>query len=212
MLLHTIDHFLRRRYEKYPVEKWVRLVIPLCLCFFILFTGFILKGDKEGFFAGSILLNILKEVPLIGETVSSFVILPGETFYWLPYLHHCFFLPLVVILLLKGHIRDWLPDQKFVLAATIGLFAYALAVRMPLDIPPQASIPSVKGPWFFLGVQELLRIVPPLFAGFVIPFSFLLLLLFLPMIKGGWGLATRYFIIASFFLYTMLTTVVFFLP
>jgi len=212
MLFHTVDHFFSRRYEKYSVEKWVRLVIPLCLCFFILFTGFILKGDKEGFFAGSILLNILKEVPLIGQTVSSFIIVPGETFYWLPYLHHCFFLPIVVILLLKGHIRDWFPDQKFVLAATTGLFAYTLVVRMPLDIPPQASIPSVKGPWFFLGIQELLRIAPPLFAGVVIPFSFLFLLLFLPLIKGGWGLATRYLIMASFFLYTILTGVAFFLP
>ena len=210
MLLHTIDHFFKRRYEKYSAGIWMQLVTALCLCFFILFTGFILKGDKDGFFAGSILLNILKEIPLIGDTVTGFVIVAGEAFYWLPYLHHCFFLPLVVAFLLKSHIRYWFPDQKFIFTTAIGLSACALFIRMPLDIPPQADIRSVKGPWFFLGIQELLKIAPPFFTGIVIPFCFLLLLLLLPIIKGACGLAIRYAAIAFSFLYAMLTAAAFF--
>ena len=97
MLIHTLDHFLKKRYLTYSAGQWFFLVFSLCLCFFVLFTGFVLKGDKEGVFAGQIFMNILRAIPFAGEWFSKLFIESGEGFFFLPYLYHCFFLPLSLI-------------------------------------------------------------------------------------------------------------------
>ena len=218
MLLHTLDHFIRKRYTIYPVREWIFLIVSLSLCFCTLFTGFILKGDKEGLFAGRIFMNILQTIPVAGETIARLFVVPGESFFFLPYLYHCFFLPLLIIYLMRGHIREWLPDQRFLVIGGIGLFLYALFVRPAIDIPPEASVAMVKGPWFFWGIQTLLKVLPPLLAGLIIPCLFIGCLFILPVIEspseptplrvkiahiGGNGL--YYLLIVSFGLYGFLT-------
>jgi ubiquinol-cytochrome c reductase cytochrome b subunit len=180
MLLHTLDHFVRKRYRKYAPRVWISLVVSLALCFYTLFTGFILKGDQEGRFAGHIFMNILETLPVAGGAIAGLFIVPGESFFFLPYLYHCFFLPLLIIYLMRGHIREWLPDQRFLLSGGIGLFLYALFVKPGMDIPPEASAAVVKGPWFFQGIQTLLKFLPPLLAGLIIPGLFIGCLLVLP--------------------------------
>ncbi len=184
MLLHTLDHFVRRRYRMYAPRQWTSLVASLILCFYTLFTGFILKGDQEGLFAGRIFMNILSAVPVAGGALSRLFIGPGESFFFLPYLYHCFFLPLLIIYLMRGHIREWLPNQRFLMIAGTGLFLYALLIESAVDIPPEAATSVVKGPWFFLGIQTLLRSIPPALAGLVIPGLFTGCLLVLPALGG----------------------------
>jgi len=205
MLLHTMDHFLKRKYEYSSFSKWLFLVISLSLCFFTLFTGFILKGDKEGSLAGVIFLNIMKEMPLIGEYWARLFIIPGEPFFLLPYLYHCFFLPLLIILLIKDHIREWMPDYKFIFTTTIGLFLFALFIDPAIDIPPEADVTHVKGPWFFLGIQSLLGFIPPFWAGLIIPGLYMGLLIILPVTRGAWGKTIHYLIMVSCVLYAALT-------
>jgi len=218
MLLHTLDHFLRKRYRIYLFKEWVLLIFSLCLCFFVLFTGFVLKGDKEGFFAGQIFMNILEAIPFIGRNVSKLFIVPGDSFFFLPYLYHCFFIPILIIYLIRDHIREWFPNQRFLLIGTVGLFLYAIFVRPAIDIPPEASVAVVQGPWFFLGVQTLLKLLPVLLAGLIIPGLFVGCLLILPVIKtdfpatalkhriahiGGTGL--HYLLVVALCLYGLLT-------
>jgi len=188
MFLHTLDHLIRRRYRIYPFKEWVTLVVLLVLCFHTLFTGFILKGDQEGIFAGRIFLNIIETLPVAGRPIGRLFIAPGEGFFFLPYLYHCFFLPILIIYLMRGHMRGWRPDRRFHLTAGIGLSLYALLAKPGLDIPPEASVPSVSGPWFFQGIQTLLKVLPPLLAGLIIPGLFLGCLLLLPL--GNAGLRT----------------------
>jgi len=180
MLLHTLDHFARKRYRRYALGEWISLVVSLALCFYTLFTGFILKGDQEGQFAGNIFMNILETLPIAGGAVAGLFIVPGESFFFLPYLYHCFFLPLLIIYLMRRHIREWLPNQRFMLGGGIGLFLYALFVKPAMDIPPGASASMVEGPWFFQGIQTLLRFLPPLLVGLMIPGLFIGCLLLLP--------------------------------
>jgi ubiquinol-cytochrome c reductase cytochrome b subunit len=180
MLLHTLDHFFRRRYRIYAVREWIALVVSLTLCFYALFTGFVLKGDQEGVFAGHIFMNILETLPIAGRAIAGLFIVPGESFFFLPYLYHCFFLPILIMYLMRCHIREWLPDQRFLLSAGIGLYLYALFVKPGMDIPPEAAPAAVEGPWFFQGIQTLLKILPPLLAGLIIPALFIGCLLLLP--------------------------------
>jgi ubiquinol-cytochrome c reductase cytochrome b subunit len=180
MLLHTLDHLVRRRYRMYPFKDWVCLTLSLAICFYTLFTGFILKGDQEGTFAGRIFQHIMETIPMAGRPGSRLLITPGEGFFFLPYLYHCFFLPVLMIYLMRGHVREWLPDRKFFVSTAIGLSLYALLVKPGVGIPPEVSVPSVAGPWFFQGIQTLLRILPPFLAGIVIPGLFMGCLLLLP--------------------------------
>lgn len=209
-LFHVADYFLRRRYHAYSLQKWLLLTSPVYISFFLLFTGFLLKGDKEGLLAGNILLNITRDIPFIGNSISNLLIRPGESFYFLPYLHHCLFLPPVLVFLLYDHIRAWLPKLKFMILTTSILFAYSLFVKMPLDIPPQAEFSPVKGPWFFLGIQESLRIIPPLIGGIVFPFSFVLVFSLLAVTKGFWETLIRYFVVISSVMYGILIVVAYF--
>lgn len=185
MLIHTLDHLLKKRYRAYSVLQWVFLIVSLCICFFTLFTGFILKGDKEGLFAGQIFMNILKTIPIVGDPLSRLFVVNGKGFFFLPYLYHCFFLPILIIYLIRDHIRAWFPDPKFLFLTTIGLFLYALFVSPFVDIPPDAPVGTVKGPWFFLGIQTLLRSMPAVLAGLIIPGGFLLCLFLLPIAGRG---------------------------
>ncbi|MFC1491727.1 cytochrome b N-terminal domain-containing protein [Nitrospinota bacterium] len=204
VLLHSTDHFLRRRYRRYSVRKWALLVIPLGICFFILFTGYILKGDKDGIYAGNIFYNILRDIPVLGDTIARFVMRPGETFYWLPYLYHSIFLPILLIFLIRDHIFNWFPDTKLFLIATAVLSVYSLFVRMPLDIPPHADIRVVMGPWFFLGIQVCLSVISPLLVGIVMPLIFFALLLLLPLLRNRLQGTVHYSIIISSLFYACL--------
>jgi ubiquinol-cytochrome c reductase cytochrome b subunit len=204
MLIHTIDHFVKKQYRTYSLLEWNRLVFSLCLCFLTLFTGFILKGDKEAVFAGQIFMNILRAIPVAGRHLATIFIVPGEDFFFLPYLYHCFFLPLLIIYLIRAHIREWLPDLKFLYLTAIGLFLYALLVAPHMDIPPEAHVDIVKGPWFFLGIQSLLKIIPAPLAGLVMPAVFIGCLLILPKTGGALGKLIHYLVMGAFCLYAVL--------
>jgi len=218
MLIHAVDHFHRRRYRFYPVGQWQRLIFSLCLCFYTLFTGFILKGDKEGFFAARIFMNIADNIPMVGEPLSRLFILPGENLFFLPYLYHCFFLPILILYLIRTHIRKWFPGQGFLYAGGAGLFLYALFVKPFTDIPPEALATSVKGPWFFLGIQSLLKTFPATLVGIIFPALFLGCVLILPYVEKAGGKSEfeksrlrivsrglHWLIAIVFFLYALLT-------
>ncbi|MCP4579912.1 MAG: hypothetical protein GY846_26890, partial [Deltaproteobacteria bacterium] len=187
MLIHAVDHFHRKRYRLYPVGQWQRLIFSLCLCFYTLFTGFILKGDKEGIFAARIFMNITENIPMVGGPLSRLFILPGRDLFFLPYLYHCFFLPILILYLIRTHIRKWFPEQGFLFVGAVGLCLYALFVKPFMDIPPGAFTSSVKGPWFFLGVQTLLKTLPAILAGIIFPVLFLGCVLILPRVEKALG-------------------------
>ncbi|MBW2538163.1 MAG: DUF4405 domain-containing protein, partial [Deltaproteobacteria bacterium] len=45
---HTFEHFFRQTYKHIKSLEWSKLVFLFFLSFPLVFTGFILKGDKEG--------------------------------------------------------------------------------------------------------------------------------------------------------------------
>jgi ubiquinol-cytochrome c reductase cytochrome b subunit len=187
MFIHTADHFLKRRYRAYPQKRWLLLVTSLGVCFFTLFTGFVLKGDQEGQFAGRIFMNIMKTIPVAGAPLSRLFVREGEGFFFLPYLYHCFFLPVLILYLLRGHIRAWFPDRGVNLAVTGGLCLFALAIPPGLPVPPDVPAAVVEGPWFFLGIQTLLRSVPVAVAGLLVPAFLGGTVMILPLFRGAVG-------------------------
>jgi ubiquinol-cytochrome c reductase cytochrome b subunit len=205
ILIHIGNYFFKRTYKRYRFKEWLKLIVSVYILFAIVFMGFILKGDKEGIFAGNIMLNIIKKIPFIGDSISNIFIRSEEEFFWLPYLHHCFFLTLLFLFLIRKHIHSWLTDMRFFIYAILFLFVCAIFFKMPMDIPPNATISIVKGPWFFWGIQECLRKIPPLLAAIGLPFFFFFLVTLLPLTKGYWEYSIRYSILIFIIAYSTIT-------
>ena len=55
------------------------------------------------------------------------------------------------------------------------MLLFSVAIYAPMD-PEKLGTTYIAGPWFFLGLQELLRYLAPFIAGVVVPLCFVGLL------------------------------------
>ncbi|MBS3780014.1 MAG: cytochrome b N-terminal domain-containing protein [Desulfovermiculus sp.] len=208
-LLHVLDHFVRGNDRLVSMVEWARLWLASALAFFLLFTGYVLKGDKEGLLAGTILQNLAASIPLVGQNLGSLFIGSGPDFFFFPYLWHCWLAPLALGVLLRSHIRSWLPRGNFLLIAFLLCGLGAMIIPMPLALPPQAVVQEAYGPWFFLGLQEMLKYFPPLWAGVIWPGFLALIFLGLPLTRGRGRQVARLGLYGALAVYTVLTLAVY---
>jgi ubiquinol-cytochrome c reductase cytochrome b subunit len=181
---HTLDCFLKGLYRKADPWEWAKLILLPALGFLLLLTGFILKGDKEGVFAASVMFHLVQEIPLLGTGLSRLVLRPGEDFFLLPYLHHVIIIPLTVLFLLGQHRKRLLPGGNLGWPLLAFLSLLALFYPLPKDIPLHVELVNPSGPWFFQGIQLLLRYIPPFWAGIVWPLLPLALMASLPIVPA----------------------------
>ena len=80
-----------------------------------------------------------------------------------------------------------------VLLAVLLLIASLFPAPLQEQANPGMSPNPAKAPWYFMGVQELLVHVHPLFAVFVVPLLALALLVAIPYVKLGEGPSGRWF-------------------
>lgn len=112
VFLHMVRVFLTGAYkngvgadQNRPLN-WIVGVALLLLTFFLSFTGYLLPWDQLAYWAITVGTNIASAAPLVGERIR-FLLLGGNQieqntllrFYVL----HCFFLPLLVLLLFSWH-------------------------------------------------------------------------------------------------------------
>lgn len=204
-LAHGLEHALRHGELRMPGGEWRRLVLALALCLLVLFTGFVLKADQEGRFAGVIMQQLLQRIPLVGEQAAALFIGQGPAFYYPVWLWHCWLLPLLGAWLLWRHISTWLPAQAYMLWGAGILGVYALLAPLDLAVPPGAQVETVLGPWFFLGLQELLHRLPAGVAGLALPGAFLALALLLPNLGAGVRRGARLLLGAALLAYVVLS-------
>ena len=185
-LAHALEFLYKGRYENAPPKAWGKLILLLSVAFLLLFTGFILKGDKEGIHAASVMYYLVQEVPLIGGAVARLLLRPGEELFLLPYLYHVIVLPLLVLFFLSQHRKRILPRGDLGWPLLALLSCLALVYRIPPDIPPHTEMATPAGPWFFQGVQFLLRYAPPLLVGVLWPLLPLGLMAALPLVPPAY--------------------------
>ncbi len=185
-IAHTAEHVWRRSFQQIRAMDWTRLVCLFFLAFPLIFTGFILKGDKEGIMAGRIMAALVAEIPRIGSALGAVLIRPGEDFFLLPYLHHTVILPLTVVFLFITHQRRLFPGKQWGLVLAAAIATGAVFYPLPADIPPRADGGIVTGPWFFHGIQFLLQFGPAFWVGIIWPLLPLVLLILLPRVPKRW--------------------------
>ncbi len=186
--------------------NWLIGVGLLVLTLFFDFTGYVLRWDQDTVWALMVGTNLVGEIPWLGGFLYRLLVGGGQVgapalirFYtW-----HVLGLGLVAAILVTWHIfrvrrdggishtaqepragRDRLVRQEVIalLLTLAGLFVLSLVAPAPLGPPhdPTTVITEPRAPWFFLWIQELLRLAPPFLAGVLTPLLILLVLAIMP--------------------------------
>ena len=178
-LLHIFDHL--RRSTEVEVNKgvWIRLTISLLVTFYVMLSGFILKGDADGLQAFRILSSLIKQIPLIGNALS-FTLLGREDDLQILYVNHIATATIYLWVIIVEHAKlFWVKTSTFV-SSLFGIIFFSFLFMPSLH---DGRNPIIKGPWYFLGLQEIFYWLPqPIW---VIIFIFLLLIVFysIPKLK-----------------------------
>ncbi|MCL7452515.1 MAG: cytochrome b N-terminal domain-containing protein [Anaerolineae bacterium] len=205
----VILHMARVVFSGGYKSRRLNWLIGVALLFFTLvlnFTGFVLRWDQDTAWALMVGTNLIKSIPGIGTALHDFLI--GGENVGAPallrfYTWHVLALVLVASVLITWHIfrvrrdggishaksaprvgREQLVRLEILamLLTLAALFGVSLLVDAPLGPPadPTALITEPKAPWFFLWIQELLRVASPFLAGILVPIAILLVLGLLP--------------------------------
>jgi ubiquinol-cytochrome c reductase cytochrome b subunit len=151
-----------------PGEAWGRLYLTLPVSLLLLFTGYVLRGDATGQAAGAIGENITLTIPALGHWLNLLLFNVSQAGMRVVYANHLIGLGLAWGMLAWNHLRRYrirFGDFGMLVA---GLLALNLFLPAPFD-PFRVGVFHIIGPWFFVGVQELLRLLPPFMGGIVFP-------------------------------------------
>lgn len=167
----------------YEREKWVRLSFCLPVTLLLLFTGYILRDDATGEAAGLIAENITLSIPLIGEWLNGLFLAVTTSGLKRVYAHHLAGLMVIGGYCVWPHLRRYSTRWRLHLPLICLILFLSVFLVTPME-PYRIGLIHITGPWFFLGLQELLRYIHPFWAGIVFPGIVVMLLLYLPHEEG----------------------------
>ncbi len=209
---HFLRVFFTGAYRNERRINWLFGLLLLMLIVLTNFTGYLLPWDQLAYWAITVGTTLIGYFPFFGNALKTMIIggkeLNAATLQSF-FTFHTAVLPLLLILFVIYHF--WrvrkaggvmvpdvqeqkkmvpvMPDLVFreLIAALVVLaviFAFSAIFNAPLlgKANPAYSMNPTKAPWYFAGVQELLMHFHPFFAAFVIPFSVLLFLAWIPFL------------------------------
>jgi len=160
-LAHVVDYLLQRGETRVSFGVWLRLSLVVPVTLGAMLSGFLLRGDAPAIQAMQILRSLLGFVPLIGMALSRLLTGTGADLQT-TYLHHACTATLVIWLVTVEHARRILPRAQAIWWTLPPVAALSLFLAPGLE-SRGASIE--KGPWYLVGLQELLHWMPrPQFA------------------------------------------------
>jgi ubiquinol-cytochrome c reductase cytochrome b subunit len=159
-------------YLRLSMTKWLFLIGTIPAAVLLLFTGYVLRADITGESAGVIAEQLSLTIPVIGNLLNSILFAVAEEGVKRVYANHLIGLGVIWGILVWDHVRRFrvnIAQQGILLLLTFGI---ALLWNAPME-PMLPGVTHISGPWFFLGIQELLRYIQPLWAGVVFPTVFI---------------------------------------
>lgn len=178
-LLHFIDYLLRYPLGSITYGIWARLVFSLLVVFFVMLSGFMLKSDHDSFQAYRILDALFDALPLVGPALGDFL-LGKEADMQIVYVHHIATATLILLIVIFEHTRRIWGNWKAWTLSLVALSSLSLFLSAPLHDNLE---PLVRGPWYFLGLQELLHWLHKGVWAWWLLFLLLAGLLILPLLK-----------------------------
>lgn len=204
VIIHLLAVIIGCSYSPLSFKRWLFLILSLVVSLLLLFTGYILRGDTTGSSAGMIAENILLSVPLMGRFLDSMLFSLVDEGMKRVYANHLIGLGLLWLVLAWDHIRryrvSWWQHPVLVLV----LVGFCAVVPAPMD-PEQIGVFHINGPWFFIGLQELLRYIQPFWAGIVWPTALVAALVMIR--EQEMAAKARLFCLGWIAIYTILTVI-----
>lgn len=174
VIIHIFLELLQK--DKIKSKSWNYAIIATLASIFLMFTGYVLKGDLNGTSAGQIAISMLSDTPIL-DIFTPFI-KDTNAFFWRFFIWHVMILPFILLFALYFHSPIF--SKYFIIALGVTL-VFVYFVALPQDLNPNLSYDKVTGPWFFKGEENLL--IYGLKAPFVIlflalPFGLLFLIKF----------------------------------
>ena len=166
------DHTLKQ-------GPWIRLCLTVPMALVLLFTGYVLRGDATGEAAGTIAEHIAQAIPLIGYRLNDLLFDLHDSGVRKVYAQHVIGLMVLGGVAVWPHLRRYTAQWRNHPALVVATILLSGLVAAPIE-PNHFGMTFIAGPWFFLGLQELLRYWHPFIAGVAAPMIPMMLLLWLP--------------------------------
>lgn len=205
-VLHVWDHFVRKTESKLKFGVWIRLGFALFFIFFVMISGFIIKGDADSANAQIIISQLFKSVPLFGDLLSNFLV-GKQGDYQLLYIHHVATATIFLLIILYEH--------SGLIWGKVKTFLQSLFVVTVLSILITPLIKTefdvlIRGPWYFLGLQEILHYlsVPVISVWALI--ILLAIFILIPKFKARFNDITKNSFMILFLIYSFLTVFAFY--
>lgn len=236
--LHLLRVFFSGAYSVPRRGTWYSGLVLLLLVLTANFTGYLLPWDQLAFWAITIASSVLAYIPMIGEPLQNLILGGTEVNRATLHIFHSFhtsILPLAFLFFMSYHFwrirkaggvkidttdrQNKLPvvpelltrELAFAAAVSCFLLLFAMAFDAPLTgmANPGLTPDTVKAPWYFLWLQELLLHMQPVLALCVLPLAFSIFLLLLPFLKQKGEKPSRsvQVILISFFLVIITLTI-----
>ena len=153
-VLHGWDHLRRATERRVASGVWLRLVLSLPVMAFLMLSGFLLRGDADAQQARRIVEQVVTLIPLAGPLLATFLFGAEEGQLQVVYVQHAATATIIVWLVIVEHARRVWGRLRASLVAVLGTGLLALLLSPGLH---DGRDPVLKGPWYFLGLQELLH-------------------------------------------------------
>ncbi len=119
----------------------------------LMFTGFLLRGDADTLQARQIVENLTGKIPLFGNLLT-YSLFGKQGSFQLIYFNHIATFTIISLYLIFEHSRKIMAEKKTFLLSVTLIFFISFFISAPLH---DNVHPTVKGPWYFLGLQDLLH-------------------------------------------------------
>ena len=208
ILLHIYDHLKKSTETNIKSKRtWLILCIVAVTLGYEMISGFILKGDAGGIQARRIVASMLESIPFAGKMMSS-AFTGTEDNWQVVYIQHVATATIFLFIGIYEHVKTiWPRLRTFVIVFAV-LFLISLLFRAPLG---QADSGQIKGPWFFVGIQELLHLTShPGYVVILFGILFVLLYLLPGIVKRYRKIIKRFLLVGSIIYLVMIFIVLLF--
>jgi len=179
LFMHIWEYLYKKVHLSYTLNSWGWLIVLIVFSLLVVFSGFLSIGSKESNSAMLIFKGILKSFSFAGEAVNHFLF--GSAQGTIVYLHHASTFTVLTVILTYILIRRIKPDRYVRLYSLLLLLFAAVVNPVMIGHPVDSVTEVVKGPWYFIGLQEMLSWLPIWLAGILFPLASLLIVYFLPL-------------------------------
>ncbi|HEY3381183.1 MAG TPA: hypothetical protein VGK32_05400 [Vicinamibacterales bacterium] len=163
-IVHAWRHLARSSERRLSLGLWTRVSLSLPLCGFLMLSGFILKGDGEGWQALRIISTAIAQIPVAGRLLSLLLFGTDPASLQVLYVHHVATATVLVWLFVSEHAKAIWPRVPSLVLVSAAAMALGMVVAPKLH---DSLDPALQGPWYFVGLQEVLHHAtrPPLVTG-----------------------------------------------